>query len=634
MKYTEPQIYVGIQTIISYLTSKIHELESRPYNDSTAAQLISKDFAKYAEAHGVDQNLIGLLTNVLFDLMEKRVGVLKMTWDPGYNGIGEIIPKHVDPCRLVFDHTARRDDDPGFIAEKCDGSIQDMLQQFPNKKNEIYEHFGLRAGNATANQLSARGDWFEVWVTGQDKEGAPEQQLVSFIGGTVLLKTRNPHWLYDVEEEYIGNAMPRPPKPYITINLMNDGSSKIDQNSLIELVANLQHTLNRRKRTIAEAAEHYAGLKVWSGDAVDKDDVEDLSGEPDESIVVDGEDVTKAVVKVAPDQLPQYVYTDALDIREQIHAILGTPPNMRGTQSDTETLGEAVMQRDQAEGRMTLLVRALDGFMDRYYKMLYQFVKVYYTEEHWQAIAGENGTYDHIMMHRDRLKDGIDVRAKGGSNIPDDDDRLANIGIKLANMNRISNVDLYQLLKLPKADQMYENYVKETVDPTLLVKNILENEGDRTAEMDFEIIRNGGQAPPREDPKPNHIDTHRIQMTSDEYITGTDDEGRLVWTPEKKQALEEHVQREIESLRRRAIAMEDKLQANADAKASPMVPGGEGMPPVDPNSPMPPMPGAPGDPGSQQPGQMPPMPPGEGQPPAPAAPPAAPPTMSAPPPAA
>lgn len=621
VKYTEPQIYVGIQTIISYLTGKIHEVESRPFNDTTAGQLIAKDFAKYAEAHGIQFGLIGLLTNVLFDLMEKRVGVIKLTWDPNYNKIGEIIPKHIDPARIVFDHTARRDDNPGFIAEKVNASVQDLLQKFPEKKEEIFEHFNIRAKQPTGNQLSARGDYFETWVTGQNKDGKPEEQLMCFIGGCVLAKSKNPHYLYDVEEEYISNAAPFPPKPYITINLLNDGSSKIDQNSLIEMVANMQHTLNRRKRTIAESAEHYAGLKVWAGDAVDKNDVEDLSGEPDESIVVDGEDVSKAVQKIAPDQLPQYVYQDAADIREQIHAVLGTPPNLRGTESNTETLGEAVMQRDQAEGRMTLLVRALDKFMDQYYAMLYQFVKVYYTEEHWQALAGENGQYDHVMMHRDRIKDGLDVRAKGGSNIPDDDDRLANIGMKLANMDRISTNELYKLLKLPKAEQMFESYVKEKVDPTLLVTNLQQAEGERTAEMDFEIIRAGQDAPAREDPKADHIETHRLQMVRDEYITGKDEDGKLIWTPEKKAAMEAHVTAEIESLRRRAIAMEDKLAANDQAKQNPMLPGSGNVAPDPSIAPTPPgmppaMPGAPGQP---------PAPQGGGQPPAPATPPQAPP---------
>lgn len=593
IKYEEHQIYSGIQTIIAYLTGRLHEVSAKPFNDTVGARLVAKDFTKFCEAHGVEFNLANLLVRVLYDLMTKRVGVLKLTHDPSYKKIGEIIPRHVDPTKIVFDHTAGTEDNPGFIAEKINCSVQDLCKRFPNKKKQIFEHLGIKKG--TAKQYADRVDYFEVWQTGSDKDGNAEEQLVCFMGGLVLLKARNPHFLYDVEEETIGNYLPMPPKPYITINLLNDGSNKLDQTSLIELVASLQHTLNRRKRTIAEQAERYAGLKVWSGSAVDKEDVEDLSGEPDESIVVDAEDVRTAVQKVAPDFLPQFIYEDAVDIRNTIHSILGTPPNMRGDTSDTETLGEAIMQRDQAAGRMETLVRALDAFMDRYYKMLFQFVKVYYTEEHWKALSGDDGTFEYVMMQRDRLEDGMDVSVKAGSNIPVDDAQMGNIAIKLATMDRLSTSDLYEMLNLPNAKQKYENYVKDKVDPTLLVKTVKEDEGDRTAYMDYEVIKAGKDAPPREDVEAGHIDTHREQMVSDDYQS---------WPADRKAALIEHVQKEIESLTRRAVAQEGKLAAQNAAQQqvdTNETMGGSMMPPA-PGGEQPPAP-TPG--GAPAPGQMP-----------------------------
>lgn len=598
VKYIEPQIYAGIQTIIAYVTSRIHEVDARPFNDNVAGRMIAKDFAKFCEAHGIEHNLIGLLTRLLFDLMQKRVGTIKFVFDPNHKEIGEIIPKHVDPAKIVFDHEAGQDDNPSFIAEKINDSIQNIIARFPDQKDEILEHCNVKDG--TYKQLQTRKDYFEVWLTGKDKDGAPEEQLVCFMGGLVMLKSRNPHWLYDIEEEMIGNQLPYPPKPYLTINLLNDGSNKLDQTSLIELVAPLNHALNRRKRTIAEMSERFAGFKVWAGEFVDKEDVEELSGEPDESLIADTDNASQVVQKVAPDYLPDFVYTDALDIRATIHSILGTPPNLRGDVSDTKTLGEAIMQRDQAEGRMETLVRALDNFMDRYYAMLLHFMRVYYTEEHWMAIAGDNGTFEYVMMQRDRLKDGLDVHARSGTNMPLDDSNMANIGVKLASMDRISNLDLYRMLKLPKAEEMAENVIKEQVDPTLLVKDIKEDEGDRTAYMDYEVIMAGKYAPPREDVKPGHIDTHREQISSDDFQK----------QPEAlKQALIAHTQAEVDSLRRRAMAMEGALEAQSDAQNSPMLPGNPVPSPENPFA-------APGQ------GEAPPAPAEPGAPPAPPAAPA------------
>lgn len=596
IQYQEAQIYSAIQTIVSYVTSRIPEIEAKPWNDSVAGRMIARDFAKYAEAHGIEHDIKGKVERMLYDLMQKRVGAIKLVYDVSYNkgrGEGEICPRHIDPARLIFDHNCDLDGNPGFIAEKIPGTIGDLVDMFPEKKDEIYEMYNIKVG--TAKQLDTEVERFEVWVTGRSKDGKPEEQLVIFVGGLVLLKTRNPHWLYDVEQETIANHLPLPPKPYITINLLNDGSNKLDQTSLIELVAPQQHSLNRLKRQILEASEKFGGLNVFSGEAVDKEDVEELNFSGDESIVVDAEDVGKAMQKVSPTFLPNWLNQVANELAATIHSIIGTPPNMRGDTSKSDTLGEAIMERDQAEGRLEPIIRALDNFFNQYFAMLFQFMKVHYTEEHWQSIAGDDGSFDYVMMSRDRLADGMDVFVKSGSTLPLDDNRLANIAVKLANMDRISNLDLYRILKLPNADEMVQNLVKEQVDPTLLVKNMNEDEGDRTAYMDYEVIMAGKYAPPREDPEAGHIDTHREQMMRDEFVTGTNKDGQVVWDAEKKQAFIAHVRAEMESLQRRADVMQKKLDATEalDTPLAPPVMPGD----TDPNAPpsgMPPT-GAPGE---------------------------------------
>lgn len=607
--YQEAQIYAAIQTIVSYVTSRIPEVEARPWNNSVAGRMIARDFAKYAEAHGIEHDIKGKVERMLYDLMQKRVGAIKMVYDVGYKGKGEICPRHVDPARLIFDHNSGLDDNPGFIAEKIPSTVGALADMFPDKKDEIYEMYNIKLKTGTAKQLATTLDYFEVWITGRSKDNKPEEQLVIFVGGLVLLKTRNPHWLYDVEQETIANHLSMPPKPYLTINLLNDGSNKLDQTSLIELVAPQQHSLNRLKRQILEASEKYGGLNVFSGEAVDKEDVEDLNFDGDESIIVDAEDVGKAVQKVSPTFLPNWLNQVAADLVATIHSIIGTPPNMRGDTSKSDTLGEAIMERDQAEGRLEPLIRALDTFFNQYFAMLFQLMKVHYTEEHWQSIAGDDGTFDYVMMQRDRLADGMDVYVKGGSMLPLDDNRLANIGVKLASLNRISNLDLFNLLKLPNAEEMVENLVKEQVDPTLLVKNMQEAEGDRTAHMDYEVIKAGKFAPPREDPEAGHIDTHREQMMRDEYTSGTDADGNIVWDAEKRQAFVTHVKAEMASLERRAAVMQKQVDAN-EALDTPSLPSPL---PGDTDVNMPPT-GVPSAPG----GEMPPQPPAV--PPAPAAP--------------
>jgi len=118
IQYQEAQIYSALQTIISYVTARIPEVEARPWTNSVAGRMIARDFAKYAEAHGVEHDIKGKVERMLYDLMQKRVGAIKMVYDVGYKGKGEICPRHIDPARLIFEHTSAVDDNPGFIAEK------------------------------------------------------------------------------------------------------------------------------------------------------------------------------------------------------------------------------------------------------------------------------------------------------------------------------------------------------------------------------------------------------------------------------------------------------------------------------------------------------------------------------------
>jgi hypothetical protein len=131
---------------------------------------------------------------------------------------------------------------------------------------------------------------------------------------------------------------------------------------------------------------------------------------------------------------------------------------------------------------------------------------------------------------------------------------------------------------------MVQNLVKEHLDPTLLVKSMNDNEGDRTAHMDYEVIKAGKFAMPREDPEPNHIATHREQMMSDEFQT---------LPLEQRQALVTHVQAEMASLQRRADAQQTVVDANEALNTPAMptpLPGETDLPPA----PDPMMGGAPG----------------------------------------
>jgi hypothetical protein len=94
---------------------------------------------------------------------------------------------------------------------------------------------------------------------------------------------------------------------------------------------------------------------------------------------------------------------------------MGTPSEFSGSKNgdaEAETLGQAVMRKNQASGRQDLYVRAIDRFMDRYFQYLVQMMVVWYTERHFFVFNGGDGSFDYVTISRDLIEDGIAVNVK------------------------------------------------------------------------------------------------------------------------------------------------------------------------------------------------------------------------------
>jgi hypothetical protein len=601
--YNENELFVAVESTVAYLTSQDPQPEVYPASDGDGSKILASDLEKGMRGHGQIVGIRKLLESVVRNLMIKQVGYLYLWFDPDYGENGEIRVTALDPDHVVVDKNAARGENPAFICITRKDTVEELCYRFPEKRKEILEQMGIKY--ETGKQMSQVVSWRQVWITHYDT-GAPEEGCVSYLKQMVLAKYRDPNWLYTTRSK---NFLPMPRKPVIPFNYINSGQHWIDDTTPMEQASWLQEILNKRGRQIMENADSANGFLVISAAAMSMDDAENLTGDPNQKIVVNdtGRPISEDILNLQGRQLPNYVVEDKVDLRNTIHSIMGTPAQFRGDDDNlSETATTNMMVKNQASGRQDLIVRAIDTGFEEYFNFLAQMMVVHYTEKHFVTVNSSDGDFDYITMHRDLIERAMNVSVKSGSTLPFDKARQESVALNLAKAGLIDPLNLYKDLHMDNPQKRYDAWAKWKVDPMALARDAMDEMDDTTAYIDFIEAMGGKKPKPRDDASKEHILIHRKQMVSDTFFKAN---------KAKQDNFVQHVAAEVESLQLRTD-LDVMAQAGVEALApsNPIVPatppGAPGMMP--PGAPMPPQggglpPGAPTPMGASGAG-MPPMP--------------------------
>lgn len=576
--YVENEIFVGVESIVGYVTAQQPLPEAYPAQDTQRARIFASDLEKALIAHSQKFNLAKILEYCIRNWMLKRSAAIHLYFDKNHGKHGEIIPIAVDPEHLIIDKNAAAGQNPEFICHVLKRTPSKLIEEYPEKEEEILKALGIvRKGPKNMEQtIAVRRVWVTHWKDGKAVEGC-----VTYFGNLVLGKYKNPNWRYSGD-----NFLDVPMKPYIFLSVINDGNHIIDITTPVEQAANMQNILNKRGRQVMELADKAVGMLVISTDSgLSKDDAQNLTGDPNQKLVITtkGQPVNNLVYQVPPPEIEPALFEDKQDIRATIHNILGTPPQFTGAQNkgdNTDTLGEALMIKNQAQGRQDLIVRAIDNFMDQYFKFLVQMMAVWYDEKHFFVYNGGDGEFDYITIHRDLIDSGMQVTVKSGSTLPFDKGRQEAVALNLAKIGVISPLDLYKDLHMDRPQQRYDNFAKWKADPMSLARDAHDIDEESSAYVDYiEIIEGGEDVKPHEDAGHAHILTHRKQMITDEFLKAPST---------NKRKFIKHLMAEMKGLELRTAMDMMAAQDSADAGALP-----EGVPmPANPAQPgvMPPQP--------------------------------------------
>lgn len=606
--YKENQIFLGEQSVTSYVTAQMAGPVVIPASKEDRSKLFAGDLEKAIKAHGEDVvDLEAIIELCCRNMRLKRISVIKFWYDTSYGEHGEILAASRNPENIILDKNTPLGGNPGFVCDVLKLSVEEILERWPKQRDAVMKKLGIQ--RKTPKQMTQELAVREVWLT-HYKNNEPQEGVIWYFDDLVLEKDRNPNWMYANPKQ---NLLKFPKKPFIFGNLVNLGDHLIDDTTPVEQAIEQQKVLNRVGRQILEVAAKANGMLIISTDSgLTKDDAQNLTGDPNQKLVIktNGQSVDQLVTQIEAQQLPEFVANLKMDARLQIGNLLGAPTDFTGSQADDgdPTLGEVMVKKNQSAGIQDQMVRAVTRMLKQYYEFLVQMMIVWYDEEHSFVHDSGDGEFDYITLKRGLIEEGI--RVKAGKPVNPDRSRIEAIILKLLEKEAISLLDAYRLLQLDNPQQLYDNWAKQKADPMALARDALDVVDDSEAYVIFKDIMDGKQVQEKENPTKEYVMSLRKLMINDEFLKAKSAKQKafVKYVSQCLDSLEVHEQLE------EAAGMDPSGQDLDPMKPLPSLPEpqqpGMGMPAPQSMMPPPPM-GAPG-----MPPQAPPMPP-MGQPPMP-----------------
>lgn len=516
--YIDNEMYVGIDAIISYVCAQASRSEVYPAEDTPEDRVMAKSLEKYHQYHAKKFDLARKTEGAVLNLLGKYVGFLKLRWNPNYGKTGEIIPEVVDPNHIIISKEAKLGENPRFICHVLKDTVEGLIEKFPEKEEQILREFRIQRKGA--RNVTAEVVYREVWFTYMDqKDKKPREAVCWYTGKLVLDKKKDPNWLWDDEDS---NFLDAPMKPFIPFNLINDGSSWIDKNSPVEQAVPQQDILNKLGRQIIDNLATANGFKVMDSHAMRSEDAQNLTGDPNQLMVVKtkpGQSVSDVIAQLPPQIVSSELIQEKNATVQTIHNILGTPSQFVGSDQDkTKTASEAMMIKNQASGRQDKIVRGIDYSMEKYFNLLTQMMGVWYSDKHYGTLNGGDGNFDYIEMHRDSIKTGMTVCVQAGTTLPFDKARQEAVAMNLVEAGLLSPYDVYTLLHMDQPQKLYDNFVKWKTNPQQLAMDVDNNSSDDKAVIDFTQLMAGKKVEPQDDPTIEYINQLRENMVSDAFL--------------------------------------------------------------------------------------------------------------------
>lgn len=591
--YKDNRLFTAVETLVALVVSRPPQpLAMQAYNTEASYEL-AQQLQKALLCKYEDLYLKGKFQMIARHiLMGYRIGVMKYRWDENIGAIqddgtrfGDVAVDVIRPHRIVLDAGAQDKTDIPLIAEYRSDSIDDLVERYPDKKDDIFKEFGMKKPTST------KVGFMEIHFTTHDKTTGKRTEAITWKYKNVILdSTKSPYWNY--EEEYTddtgktrqSNFLERPTKPYVIFNFLNLGKWVIDDTSLMDQAIPQQEIVNKIGRQILENAEQANTGTIWNSKFIKQDEVAKLIGDPGERVMSNG-NVTEAAMRLPYNQLAPYVINEKVDARNEIDNIFSTHGAIRGESTDSKTLGQDVLSQRGDSARIAILATAMEDGADQLYKGLTQMFKVFYDVPQLFRYDGGDGQTNFFSYGRDQIEDGLGIRVKSGSVLPEDP--VAQKQETIQTMAILDPLSIAEGLHKENPMEWAKRNFYYRVLPDKYMTEILKIDPNAGAAQDplalqhIQMLNQGQPIPPEPSPTKEHLATHQSFIENPQFKQ---------LPPDVQQIHIQHIQAELQNAKG-AMGMGDQ-RPGTPTEASQASAGSTGTPDTTDANPV----GAPGKP--------------------------------------
>jgi hypothetical protein len=513
------RIFPNMEAVINSVIANPAGLNFIPGRQGEESKKLASKLEGYFRKKSQDLNTKEDVRMGLRNLYFSRLLVLKPFWNAKIN---DFDVKALDPRDVRFGKYSTKEEESEFAIEEVKDNLCALLTRFPKKEKEILEKSGFT--EETKDQayiMNPEVKYKEAWIG---------DYVIFKYDNIILSVIRNPYWdwdgmlITDEEEQQINesygedrralftsikldqnkrtlpspevetdgsqtiqgeippneghsesqtykaynfNYFNQPRKPYIYATILNNENQPIGRTDFITLALPLQISIDKRKQDIGQNCELVNGVIKVDSEVMGKSDAQSLAYEA--KGIIWGKGVVAGVQRETGQALPEMVYKDMIDSRNEIDNIMAASSAFRGEREGQETKAGRLALIEQSFLRLNELVQVVDFVYSELFAWFYQLAKTRYTEYHYAKWIGKDESLEVLDLIQDDFETGSEVQVIPGKTLPVDSEFRFERAQKDVQAGIISPADYMEEAGYTNPKDLAKNAVSFKLNPAVSV---------------------------------------------------------------------------------------------------------------------------------------------------------------------
>ena len=522
----ENLLYMAQETKLSIITAKRKEPICLAAQNTDESKDLAEKTQQFLTWKWHDQDMSIKFEEWVRQADIYRLGIFKIRFDINKDDF-EI--EVVRPQKLIIDKDATDEYNAKFIIEIKSDNLGNIIEMFPTAKNKLTDKYGDKLGT----QITYFEYWtneFVVWKVEDiilDKKPNPNWNWKEKGQKEENLKKLRQRWITKAKNEKLENILlnyfNEPRKPYIILSIKNLGETIYGDTSDFDQGKVIQDIINRRKRQIDKAAVRALGREIVSGSYISYKESQKLLQNPNAPLWLKSGNVNNALGHVAPQPISPVIFNDLQESKDALDNVFGMHGTTRGERGGQETLGGRQILKEGDLGRIDMEVRRIDKKLELLYSWMLQMAKVYYSDQHFVKMMGQEGATQYLEFSSDDVEDGIEVIVKSELTVNKSNQRQ-NAQLLLQS-GLIDPLTYYEKIDETNPKEKARKLVFYNTDPKMYIQQFAVDENTEGAENDplmqakreNKQLANGEQALPFQGVNPAHLQEHNKFIQSNEF---------------------------------------------------------------------------------------------------------------------